>query len=78
MECNCGGVKKAHPVEEMGCLRERVFCIPRKISYEKDRWFVDGHTITGTTLRNQRMYHQHTCGNWSRPTGDISENSISG
>lgn len=58
MECNCGGIAKTHHVGNIGCFRERVFCQPRKISCEKDRWFVDGHTITGTTLRKQHMYHQ--------------------
>ena len=77
MKCYCGGKTKQHLIGDPGCYREKVICRPRRISCEKDRWFVDGHNITGTTLRQQRMYHQHPCGNCSRPIGGVSENSIS-
>ena len=78
MKCNCGGRNSEHLIGQVGCYREAARHKPRKISCEKDRWFVAGQTITGTTLREQRMYHQHFCGNWSRPIGGISENSIKG
>jgi hypothetical protein len=39
-----------------------------------DRWLVDGVDITGYTLREQRGYHQHPCGCWSRSPG--SSNSV--
>ena len=67
-----------HYIGDGRCYREVIkHPPPRKISCEKDRWLVQGDVITGTTLREQRLYHQHTCGKWSRPVGGISENSIS-
>lgn len=78
MKCNCGGKDNEHLIGEIGCFREHVKDIPRKISYANDKWLVDGHIITGASLRYQRMYQQHSCGNWSRPIGRISENSLSG
>lgn len=39
-----------------------------------ERWRVDGHEITGYSLREQRGYYRHPCGCWSRHEG--STNSI--
>ena len=76
MQCNCGGGKgRTHSVGDSECYRE-IALPPRKISCEKDRWFVDGHNITGTTLRQQRGYSQHPCGTWSRPKNGDSYNSL--
>jgi len=47
---------------------------PRKVSCTDDRWMVDGHNITGFTMREQRGYHQHPCGCWS--SSPESTNSI--
>lgn len=76
MQCNCGGRAPNHLLGINGCFREVVKQKPRKISAEKDKWFVEGHTITGFTLREQRGYHQHHCGNWSRPKDHESTNSL--
>lgn len=65
--------------------REWVKIPPRKVSCTDDRWVVEerikGKTyrqsITGRTLRDQRGYHQHEDGRWSRYAGGVSENSLS-
>lgn len=64
--CRCGGVNHEHRTGDDGCYRELVRVHPRKVSCEEDRWMVDGHNITGTTLRQQRGYHQHANGRWTR------------
>lgn len=72
--CNCGMAKHApHRAGEGGCMRSMT-TPPRKVSCEDDRWMVDGHNITGYSMREQRGYHQHPCGCWSR--SPESENSI--
>ena len=77
MNCNCGGVDGAHSVGDVNCMREK--CVkPRKKSCS-DRWIIHGEngSITDFTLRQQRGYVQHDCGNWSRPNDCESVNSIS-
>lgn len=76
MECRCGGQPGLHEVGSSSCYREKVTRPPRLISGSDDRWFVDGHTITGFTLRQQRGYRLHPCGNWSRPKDYESTNSL--
>lgn len=76
MNCHCGGVFCDHNVGDTGCLREIVKVAPRKVSWPGDRWYIGKTTITGATLREQRMYHQHDCGRWSRPKGGVSVNSL--
>ena len=77
MSCNCGGpAGKDHVLGEEGCFREKVLVRPRRISGEEDRWFVDNQTITGFTLRQQRGYHLHDDGHWSRPKDHESTNSL--
>jgi hypothetical protein len=72
--CHCGTSKKSpHNVGEDGCVRFMTKA-PRPVSCEEDRWMVDGKNITGFTLRQQRGYHKHPCGCWSRWPG--SSNSI--
>lgn len=77
MECSCGGAKPHHTLGITGCFREVVRGKkPRKLMGRDDYWLVDGIAITGTTLREQRMYHRHECGGWSRPKGGGSWNSL--
>ena len=70
--CHCGGLSHEHQTGDRGCFRIMVIP-PDKL--EGDRWHVGGKIITGYSLREQRGYHQHTCGCWSRHEG--SDNSIS-
>lgn len=77
MQCSCGGrLKPNHLLGIPGCLREKVLGKPRRVSGENDKWIVDGQVVTGTTLRQQRLYHQHPCGNWSRPRDMEPSNSL--
>jgi hypothetical protein len=78
MICNCGGLDHEHFIGVTKCFRKKVLNIPRKKSCEQDMWVVEGQTITGTTLREQRMYYQHENGEWSCPKDECSENSIRG
>ncbi len=78
MRCKCGGMSVEHNIEDPDCFREKVLVNPIPVQNTNDRWIVDGHEITGTTLREQRGYHEHPCGNWSRPKDHESENSIKG
>jgi hypothetical protein len=83
MICYCGGVKKTHQVGDEDCKRERAIP-PRKLSGQGDMWIVtetkDGKThksrCTGYTLRHQRGYYEHEDGQWSRPKGGGSVNSL--
>lgn len=71
--CHCGtATVTPHQTGTHGCQR---FMTPAPDKLSGDRWFVDGKIITGYSLREQRGYHQHRCGCWSRHEG--SENSIS-
>ena len=76
MNCYCGGMKDQHHVGDSGCFREEVKVKPRKVSGSEDRWVIDGISITGYTLREQRLYQEHPDGLWSRPKGGVSENSL--
>lgn len=77
MQCNCGGIEEKHRVGEEACLREQVPVNPRPFPPFEDKWIMeDDVVITGTTLREQRGYHRHNDGNWSRPKDQGSENSI--
>lgn len=76
MKCNCGGSMQEHVIGDVQCFREKVWVKPRRVSCTEDRWMVDGHNITGTTLREQWGYYKHTCGNWSRPKDHESINSL--
>lgn len=78
MRCSCGGdLKPNHLLGISKCLREKARPAPRKVRYRVDSWILPGEApITGTTLRNQRGYKQHRCGNWSRPKDHSSENSL--
>jgi len=72
--CHCGtATHTPHEIGKDGCVRTMT-AAPRKVSCEEDRWMVDGHNITGYSMREQRGYHQHPCGCWSRSPG--STNSI--
>lgn len=72
--CRCAfGVPIPHLVSTDGCCRDMVTA-PEKL--QNDFWLVDGATITGYSLREQRGYYQHSCGCWSRPREQGSENSI--
>ena len=76
MKCSCGcTLPPNHSLGSFECFRERVRTNPIKVKGD-DRWFVDGGLITGFTLREQRGYHQHSCGGWSRPKDHESTNSL--
>ena len=78
MECYCGGVEGTHKIGEPDCLREVVEKKdnPKLVDAVNDRWEVEGHTITGHTLRQQRGYHHHGNNDWSRPKDHESVNSL--
>ena len=69
--CHCGtGKTEPHKTGTEGCVR---FMVEPPVQYT-DGWLVDGQMITDYTLRDQRGYHQHPCGCWSRWPG--STNSL--
>lgn len=79
--CYCGTASETpHEVETRGC--QRVKCeAPKPAGFHPilgcQMWDVgdgEGLEITDFTLRQQRGYDQHPCGNWSRCPG--STNSI--
>lgn len=76
--CHCGGISGGHNIGDERCFREIVpeDKKPVQAAAGNDRWLVDGHWITGFSLREQRGYYQHPCGNWSRPKDHDSVNSI--
>jgi len=79
MECHCGGVEGTHKIGDSDCLREEVEKKDNPILADlsgKDRWVVEGHIITGFTLRQQRGYHHHGNNDWSRPKDHESVNSL--
>ena len=68
-ECFCGtSRKRRHIISENGCKR---FMTLSPIKHG-DRWFVDGSYCTDYALRQQRGYHQHECGCWSRWEGSMN------
>ena len=78
--CHCGGVSRPHETGSSGCYR---FVVDKKYDPQPfgkdpdtgfDMWVVEGALITDYTLRHQRGYHQHECGQWTRHHG--STNSI--
>lgn len=70
--CHCGTASRApHETGTLGCVR---FITESPVHVPPDRWLVDGGEITDFTLRQQRGYHRHPCGCWSRWPG--SSNSI--
>ena len=70
--CHCGTATHApHETGTEGCVRYMTEAPEPKPG---ERWYVDGHEITDYTLKQQRGYHQHPCGCWSRWPG--SSNSI--
>jgi len=76
--CYCGcGAFTPHLIGEHGCLRKMV-ATPAEFGRDPERhtdlWLVDGQLITEYTMREQRGYHRHECGCWSRTAG--SDNSI--
>lgn len=77
MQCTCGGSERVHKVGDRNCLREKVLIKPRPFPKFEDKWILEhDEVVTGTTLREQRGYHQHRGGSWSRPKDHSSENSI--
>ena len=70
--CHCGtATKTPHNTGEDGCVR---FMTAAPLPCIDSKWLVEGQKITDFTLRQQRGYHQHECGCWSRSPG--SSNSI--
>ena len=88
MRCNCGvSTDKSRVEHEFGvdpsCFRVLVpeaeipkLEIPNE-DYDSEMWSVQGHLITGRTLRFQRGYHLHN-GVWSVWASHSSENSVRG
>lgn len=77
--CHCGGMEGTHFVGEGSCYRE---VVPAPVLLEEasndwaERWLVEGSEVTGYTLKQQRLYHHHRDGIWSRPKGGGSINSL--
>ena len=68
--CRCGTARiDPYQIGTHGC--QRIMVIPPE-DMGGDRWRVDGHEITGYTLRDQRGYSQHSCGCWSRHAGSFN------
>lgn len=77
--CHCGtATHSPHVVGENGCVRF-ITDAPQPFADDPElnhpMWLVDGQLITDFTLRQQRGYHQHENGQWSRWGGSV--NSIS-
>jgi hypothetical protein len=70
--CHCGtGNNEPHEISKDGCVR---LMEESPVKLPDGKWLVHGHAITDFTLRQQRGYHRHTCGCWSR--SPESTNSI--
>lgn len=70
--CHCGAYDLAHRTGEHGCYRE--MCpAPRVLA--NGFFEVAGVIINPHSLYDQRLYHKHPCGCWSRAK-DGSSNSI--
>lgn len=48
--------------------------VTQNIDPDANRWLVEGSEITEFSMKQQRGYHRHPCGCWSRWPG--SSNSI--
>jgi hypothetical protein len=66
--CNCcPGV--SHQVEgQDGCRNIMVAAsaVPVEYAGGEDKWLLPDGVVTGYVMRNQRGYHKHPCGCWSR------------
>lgn len=78
--CHCGTATHApHETAANGCVRLMTDApIPNGKDEFGDRWLADGSDITDFTLRQQRGYHQHPCGCWSRFSGSASSITMDG
>lgn len=76
-ECQCGGIDHPHTIGKAGCFRymtEAPIPAGKHPELGCDTWKMpneDG-AITDFTLRQQRGYHQHECGCWSRSDGSFN------
>ena len=71
--CHCGAYGEGHETGFGHCYRE--IC-EAPVELNNDWWKVEVFPpITGFSLREQRLYHKHLCGCWSRAK-DGSKNSI--
>lgn len=80
-ECGCGGMDGVHLLGQLNCYREWVRDEDSPIElkegeYGSGQYLVGGHVITGFSLFEQRRYHKHENGRWSRPKDHDSTNSI--
>lgn len=75
-DCSCGGMGRRHHVGEGDCYRRVVPPSKHPQPLPNGRWLVNGQNITGATLRQQRMYRQHSDGSWSRAEGSPHEISL--
>jgi len=73
--CYCGMASTTpHRISEDGCERymtESPVPAPDDPKLGKS-WYVDGYVINDYILTQQRGYHQHECGCWSRWEGSIN------
>ena len=83
--CSCGGgARTPHDIGINGCARYRVTKtneLPTKFRIDERGFLVcdvGNNTITDYTLRQQRGYSEHKCGNWSCPKSKDSINSLTG
>lgn len=90
-KCNCGyGDGENHTIGEGSCARF-IVTDPKEIPTNRRQiynpdwfpdnvwvWDIDNYFITEYTLFNQRLYHQHENGLWSRPKSRDSVNSVEG
>ena len=82
LKCGCGGGGNTHFIGDPKCYRTE--CTPEEepiklpdITTVLFTWYlVEGNVITEFTLKQQRMYSQHSDGRWSRLKIPTSENSI--
>jgi len=88
LRCSCGGDSHPHHIlGKNGCYRKKATgkLIPTNFRKEKiishepiDVCDVNGYTITVFTLKNQRLYSQHSNGEWSLPKDESSTISLVG
>lgn len=67
--CHCGTGPESHSTGEGGCVR---FMTKAPVPLPNNWWLLDLEEVTDFTLREQRGYHQHPCGCWSRWPGSVN------
>ena len=71
--CHCGTASATpHETREQGCVRHMVdtpTLVTQNTDPDANRWLVEGSEITEFSMKQQRGYHKHPCGCWSRWPG---------